>query len=34
LKYYRRDGLTLAGERTGKRFLGFSVFMYHRIEKA
>jgi SAM-dependent methyltransferase len=33
LKYYCRDGLKLVESRTGKKFLGLSVFIYHIIEK-
>lgn len=33
LRYYRRDGLKLVQSRTGKRFLGLPVFIYHQIEK-
>jgi SAM-dependent methyltransferase len=33
LRYYRRDGLKLVQSRTGKRFLGFPVFIYHLVEK-
>lgn len=33
LKYYRRDGLKLVESRTGKKFLGLTVFIYHVIEK-
>jgi SAM-dependent methyltransferase len=33
LKYYRRDGLKLVESRTGKKFLGLPVFIYHRVER-
>lgn len=33
LRYYRRDGLKLVEFRTGKKFLGFPVFIYHQVEK-
>jgi SAM-dependent methyltransferase len=34
LKYYRREGLRLVQPRTGKRFLGLPVFLYHTVEKS
>ena len=33
LKYYRREGLQLVQARTGKRFLGCPVFVYHTVAK-
>jgi SAM-dependent methyltransferase len=33
LKYYRRNGLKLVQSRTGKKFLGFPVFIYHLVER-
>jgi SAM-dependent methyltransferase len=33
LKYYRRDGLKLVESRTGKKFLGLPVFIYHLVER-
>jgi len=34
LQYYHRDGLKLLEARTGKKFLGLPVFIYHTLEKA
>jgi len=33
LHYYRRDSLRLLQSRTGKRFLGLPVFIYHLVER-